>query len=150
MCKKPCILAHIMSGGSTALSSGRFICCHNRVPKQLVVKINVVQNKAASILSPCHKMVSFIKEGDKLSLRTKMSQHWLILNGVKDWKIAADIKGGKQYPKVISEYQQHPNIVVQSESLLVIIIIELTMPYELQIHNGKVQGSLWSCMHTQV
>ena len=63
---------------------------------------------------------------------TKTSQHWSILNEAKDWKIAADIKGGEQYLRIISEYQQCPDIIVWSESLMVIIIIELTVPFEPQ------------------
>ena len=63
------------------------------------------------------KIINFIKEGDKPSLRTKILQHWSILNRVKDWGIAADIKGGKQYLRIIFEYQKCPDIMVWSESL---------------------------------
>ena len=75
-------------------------------------------------------MVWFIKEGDKPTLRTKISQHWSLLDGTKNWKIAADIKGGEHYHRIISEYQQCPDIMVCSESLMVIIIIELKVPFE--------------------
>ena len=95
-------------------------------------------------------MVSFIKEGYKPSLRTKISQHWSILDGAKDWKIAADIKGGEQYTRIISEYQQYPDIMVWSESLMVIIIIELTVPFEPQItesHEYKIAQYENLCGH---
>ena len=93
----------------------------------------LLKTRAAASLSSHHKMVSFIKEGDKPTLRTKISQHWSILDRTKNWKIAADIKGGEQYHRIISEYQQCPDIMVWSESLMVIIIIELTVPFGLQI-----------------
>ena len=72
---------------------------HNKVLEQVVDMIGAAQNKAAASPSPHHKMASFIKEGKKPSLRTMISQHLSILNGVKDSKIAADMKGGEQYPK---------------------------------------------------
>ena len=95
--------------------------------------IDVAQNKAPASPCSCHKMVSFTEEGDKPALRTMISQHWSILNVAKDWKIVADFKGDEQYPRIKYEYKQHPNIVVWSESLMVIIIIELTVPFESQI-----------------
>ena len=116
LCEKPGTLAHIMSGCSIALSSGRYMWHHNRVLKWLVDMIDLAWNKAAASLSPHHKMVSFIKEGDKPSFRTKMMWHWLVLNRVKVWKIAAVIKGGKQYQRIISKYHQHSNIMVWLDS----------------------------------
>ena len=81
--------------------------------------------------SPWHKMVSFIK-GDKPSMRTKMLQHWSILNGAKGWKIAAQE----------SEYQQHPDIVVWSKSLMVMIITELTVLFELTQTDQRLFGHM--------
>ena len=80
----------------------------------------------------------------------KMSQHWLTLNGAKNWKIAADVKGGEQYLRIISEHQQHPNIMVLSECLRVIIIIGLIVPFDPQInesHEYKIAKYKDLCGH---
>ena len=45
LCEKPGTLAHVMSGCSIALRSGRYMRHHNRVLKQLVDMIAVAQNK---------------------------------------------------------------------------------------------------------
>ena len=76
--KKTGMQAHVMSGCYIVLSSGRYTWHHIRGLKWLVDMIDVAQNKAAASLSPCHKMVSFIKEGDKPSLRMKMLQPFSI------------------------------------------------------------------------
>ena len=143
-----------MSGCSVALSSGRYTWCHNRVLKQLVDMIDVAWNKAAGSLSLHPKVVTFFKEGDKPSLRTKISQHWSILDGAKDWKIAADIKGGEQYPRIIYEYQQFHDIMLWSwvsdgdnhhRTNCAIWAVDY---WESWIQDGKVWGSLWSHTHT--
>ena len=60
------------------------------------------------------------------------------------------MKWSEQYLRIISEYQQCPNIIVLSESLMVIIIIELTVPFEPQItesHKYKMREYEDLCGH---
>jgi hypothetical protein len=53
-----------------------------------------------------------------------------MLDHAKDWKIAADLPGMREYPELIKESGLRPDMVLISDSSRTVVIIELTVPYE--------------------
>ena len=67
-----------------------------------------------------------------------VTQRKCILDGCDDWEMSADLPDWEQYPPVIRETRQRPDIVFHSPTGRRIVMIELTVPYESRIEDAFV------------
>ena len=56
-----------------------------------------------------------------------------LLSSAADWQISGDLPSLDAYPEIIKSSGQRPDIVVYSESLKSVIMVELTVPFETRI-----------------
>ena len=53
-----------------------------------------------------------------------------VLSGASDWVVKADIGGRLVFPRDVVETTLRPDIVIQSDSQRVLVLVELTVPWE--------------------
>ena len=82
-----------------------------------------------------HKV--FVKKGDT---PPKLPRSPPVLETASDWRIAVDLPGtGYAFPAHIAVIGLKPDLVLWSEELRLIIIIELTVPAEVNMRAAKAR-----------
>ena len=126
--KEICTTAHVLGACKVSLTQGRFTFRHDSVLSEL-----------ASILSsfikalpttPPKRLVklAFVKAGKSVS-KSKVKPTG-ILHLASDWVIVSDLQNSYIFPGHIALTSLRPDIVVFSNSLKRVILIELTCPCE--------------------
>ena len=145
LCKDPqCTIHHILVGCKFALRDTRYTWRHDSVlyaiRQSLSAHIGVHNSKPQSHRPP-HILASFVRKGEKSTLRAAEKQaRRSLLDGAYDWKCIVDFTHRNiVFPPEIWATPQRPGIVVWSESLKKVYIIELTCPAEEGINNAAVR-----------
>ena len=125
-----CTVAHVLSGCAFSLQGGWYRDRHNAVLRGLAhaVKSEIDANKRQkkqkkSVLQP------FVKEGADISSQ-KESRKAGLLEEAKDWEMLVDLKKQLVVPKHICDTKLRPDIVVFSNTLHTMVVIELTCQCE--------------------
>ena len=122
-----------MTGCKTALTQGRYTWRHDQVLKEIGYWIDEKRKVINS--SPWRRRagIGFVKAGEKtaaVSPRVEES----ILKIARDWKIQVDLpEAHVKIPSHIASTSQRPDIVLTSEAVKQMILVELTVPIEDRI-----------------
>ena len=126
--KKICPTAHILSGCKFALSQGRFNYRHDSILNILVKSIYEFLESYKPRAFQRHIPVKFVKPGHKPA-KTKRPPVGL-LHFAEDWKLLSDQKSSLVVPIFLAITTLRPDIIVYSVQTKVVIVIELTSPFE--------------------
>ena len=86
---------------------------------------NITQNKP---LRPARQVIAFVKAGERLK-----AQPWGpvgLLGTAPDWQMKADLEKQLRFPQHIVETTLRTDIVLFSDSLKQVVLLELTFPWE--------------------
>ena len=126
-----CTMAHILGGCKFSLNQDRFTFRHDSVLQEL---FNTVKQLASSVTKPAERGfhgVKFVKAGNWGKRRKKKKDVPTgILHLASDWTAIVDLSSEYIFPVKIALTQDRPDIVVFSEVLRRVILIELTVPCE--------------------
>ena len=120
--------AHILGACKVALSQGRFTFRHDSVLTDLTDTLNAFIANLAAHPPKLNNGIQFVKAGEKVPTRRPKSTG--ILHLASDWVLIVDLKEHYVFPPHITITTLRPDIVIYSNSLKRIIIIELTCPCE--------------------
>ena len=123
-------LNHILSGCPVALEQGRYKWRHDKVLRELGDWVD--QKKKIINNMPWKKKswIKFKKAGEKGKVAPSVTEE-SVLRFSRDWKIQVDLPGAPlSIPCHIAATMQRPDIILTSEALKQLIIIELTCPTE--------------------
>ena len=138
LCHKLQTTEHVLSSCSKSLAEGRYTWRHNRVLEKLAETI--IDALPQSDTETCSKKQPqrFVRE--KSGDAYKYARHFAgetkgatLLSGATDWVVAGDLPQLGPYPHAVKKSGQRPDIVLYSEILLKMILVELTVPYESRI-----------------
>ncbi|XP_057290898.1 uncharacterized protein LOC130613593 [Hydractinia symbiolongicarpus] len=139
-----CTSAHILGACKTALSQGRNTFRHDSVLTHLVETLKkFIFELPSEPPKKCHK-ITFLRAWSKARTKSKVSG---ILHLTKDWKIVADTHSNYVFPSHIAISELKPDLVLYSNDLKRVIIVELTCPCEENMnarHSTKV--AKYSCL----
>ena len=125
--KQICTTAHVLSACKTALTKGRYTFRHDSVLRELLAAIKKFSNEIASPPQAVHK-IKFVKADMPTSSRK--SKPIGLLHHTRDWLFMSDLNSGFIFPCHIAITSLRPALIVFSNSMKRIIIIELTCPCE--------------------
>ena len=92
--------------------------------------------------TPC---ISFLQEGDAPPRRVSKPQGQKFHAPAKDWKMAADQIEALHFPHHIVHTQERPDIVIWSDTVKHVAIIELTVPWEGNMEEAFERKKLQAC-----
>jgi len=129
-------LRHVLSSCKTALKEHRYTWRHNKVLRVISRSLQemIVANEGRS-RSKKRTYIQFCKEGEKASNSSVLGDHGL-LNEAKDWTVQDDLDRRLVFPQEICSTNLRPDILVTSQEGKVIILIELTVPWEDRIEEA--------------
>ena len=120
-------LRHVLSSCGSSLQM--YTWRHNRVLAILAelteTQCRVANEQPTQDPNPC---ISFLQEGEAPPQQVSKTQGQKFL--ARDWKIAADLKETLHFPHHIVHTQDHPDVVICSDTVKHVIIVELTAPSE--------------------
>ena len=123
-------LRHVLSSyGSSQMYTWR----NNRVFAILAelteTQCRVANEQPTQDPKPC---ISFLQEGEAPPRHVSKPQglKFLAAATAKDWKMAADLKEALHFPHHIVHTQERPDIVIWSDTVKGVLIVELTVPWE--------------------
>ena len=122
-------LRHVLSSCGRSLQM--YTWRHNRV-LAILAEITETQRRVANEQptqdpKPC---ISFLQEGEAPPRQVSKPQGQKFLAAARDWKMAADLKEALHFPLHIVHTQERPDIVIWSDTVKRVIIVELTVPWE--------------------
>lgn len=129
-----CALQHVLSSCPFSLDNGRYTWRHNEVLKIIHYKIGIFIRKMTpdKVKKKPTKKMMFVKEGEKPP--TNSAKATCLLEQADDWKIIVDLPGcAYDFPANIVITEKRPDLVVWSENIKIIIIMELTVPAERNV-----------------
>ena len=139
LCGRPATLRHILNSCSVALHQGRYTWRHDSVLEVLQRHLTSFWKHVKS--EPLQDQAPFIrlvKEGaprlpcQRRNVRPLLSDD--VLRCARDWQFLFDVGTGYSiFPPEIAATRQRPDVVIFSQSLRVVILIELTVPLEDRI-----------------
>ena len=139
LCGRPATLRHILNSCSVALHQGRYTWRHDSVLEVLQRHLTSFWKHVKS--EPLQDQAPFIrlvKEGaprlpcQRRHVRPLLSDD--VLRCARDWQFLFDVGTGYSiFPLEIAATRQRPDVVIFSQSLRVVILIELTVPLEDRI-----------------
>ncbi|KAK0146517.1 hypothetical protein N1851_014151 [Merluccius polli] len=120
-------LEHLLSCCPKALADGRHHWRHDQVLKA------IAESLASAISTSKHhhapkKVVPFIKAGEKPRVRPQLTTG--LLHTASDWQLQVDLGKQLRFPQHIAPTSLHPDMIITSEALRQLIILELTVPWE--------------------
>ena len=135
---------HIESYCLFALNQGRFKWRHDEILRILhYVTGKVARKMTAKKVKKVQKrgMKVFVKEGEH-DKATKTKKEPTILETACDWRITVDLPGVHyNFPAHIAITGERPDLVLWSETLKLVVLIELTVPSECNITDAHQRKS---------
>lgn len=130
---------HIESCCPVALDQGRYTWRHNedlRVFHHAVgVKVRSMTGKKVKKVAP-KASNAFVKAGDAPP-KKKAGREPSILETASDWRIMVDLPGlTYTFPAHIAVTAERPDLIMWSEALKLIVLVELTVPSERNVQNA--------------
>ena len=97
---------------------------------RLVIELGDTVPKESSV-----RYIQFVKEGKegKASKTRKQQSDTGLLSTAQDWKVQVDIGRQLSIPKNIVDTNLRPDMIITSESTKLIVLVELTVPWEDRI-----------------
>ena len=138
--KYGCSLFHILSHCVVALEQGRLTWRHNELLRILHIFVGKFIRSLSKHPLPAveHRAMKFVKAGQTCKPRNVRPPS--VLQLATDWRISADLPHlSYQFPLHIAVTAQRPDIVIWSESLRTIILLELTVSYESGIADAHTR-----------
>ena len=147
LCNKPtCTTAHILGACKVSLNQGRFTFRHNAVLSKLFdyLKDFISNKKPLSLYEARNNFKKFplgyyfVTSGAKSPRKKRPYQG--ILHHSSDWKIISDLSDNYCFPVHIALTELRPDIVIYSNRIKRVVLIELTCPCEenmVQWHDKK-------------
>ncbi|KAI8482700.1 hypothetical protein Bbelb_395800 [Branchiostoma belcheri] len=126
-------LKHILSNCSVALQQGRYTWRHNKALRQIAVTLEEVRKETAGTDSPLQP-IQFVRSGQQPSGATSSRSRvggGPLCRGV--WKMSVDLDRQLHFPSSICATTLRPDLVLWSEDLKSVLIVELTVPWEENI-----------------
>ena len=144
LCKNsPCTSAHILGACRISLNQGRYTFRHDSVLKVIFNYISAfLSSKGPSKPKRIHE-VKFVKPGERFTKKNSKYEGLLLLSN--DWISLVDLDNNYVFPPHIALTAMRPDIVIYSNTIKRIIILELTCPCEENMskwHSEKFQKYL--------
>ena len=122
-------LWHVLSSCGSSLQM--YTWRHNRVLAILAeiteTQCRVANEQPTQDPKPC---ISFLQEGEAPPRQVSKPQGQKFLAAARDWNMDADLKEALHFPHHIVHTQERPDIVIWSDTVKRVIIVELTVPWE--------------------
>ena len=135
LCGKFANLEHILSSCATALTEGRYTWRHDRVLEQVAIAVDSQVMSVNDLVPVCGiQTIKFVKSGAKP--QQNLRQQTGILRRSNDWKTVVDLGGRSRFPQHICDTNLRPDIVIWSNRLKQVILVELTVPWETRIQES--------------
>ena len=135
-----CSIRHILSGCNVSLHQGRYLYRHNQVLRVLAHHIQSFLN-VKKVVSSGIKRIHFVGEGAKEKKGRKPDLG--ILHRARDFVLDVDLNKQLHFPPHIAcNVSKRPDMVIYSNSLRMVVLIELTCPCEERFHeahSGKME-----------
>ena len=123
-------LQHILTGCKVALAQGRYTWRHNRVLRELGTWLEE-KRKSSNSIPWKRRGIKFIKAGEKSKPTTTVAQPDSVLKIARDWKMLVDLpETPLSVPTHIAVTAQRPDIIITSDAMKLMFLIELTCPME--------------------
>ena len=140
LCYKQGSLHHILSNCETALRQKRYTWRHDSVLKTLEGQLAPFLEKVNK--SPVKKKIlpkiKFVKQGARGEKTKVKTRRPTLLDGANDWKWIFDYDDDQYtFPAHIVTTDERPDVLIYSDSLRSVILIELTCPAEEGILNAR-------------
>lgn len=130
---------HVLSTCKVALQQGRYTYRHDLVLQVLfdAIKslIDTMSPDDVRPVVPLHKQVCFVRAGEKPAKPPPKAVP--LLFQASDWSLIMDVNGtwvgsaSKIPSHIVAHTDQRPDILLWSDSLRVVILLELTVPAEV-------------------
>ena len=129
-------LHHILNNCNAALEQGRYTWRHDQVldifAGQIETKISNPSKKIG------RSLIEFVPQGAKIKNPSKERIQMGILDKADDWILLVDsVENEIIFPGIIAETSLRPDIVLWSRILCHVILIELTVPAEINFENAN-------------
>ena len=123
--------------------------CHfygniHRTPTLKPIKVSKIccetANKALNIIN--NRAIQFVKEGNISKIARKNMRKGSLLEDCIDWHVATDLKHNFIFPTETVLTTKRPDIVIWSVKAKKVFVIELTVPFEVNIpwaHQRKLE-----------
>lgn len=144
-------LEHVLSACKAVLELGRYTWCNKQVLKVLaaVVHIAWLQTKKTTKSKP--ELKCFLKAGQtahgkngpaflqsSMVPRTGRKSIPTFFDSVQDWETEVDLKGQDRNPEVIRASGLRPDIILHSQLMKKVVLLELTVPWEARIDQQHI------------
>ena len=126
--KHVCTIAHILGACNFSLKQGRFTFRHDSVLSSLVSVLKTFIKTIKPTNPNKRNAIHFVKAG-KPPLKAKTNPKG-ILHLTSDWEMISDIDPNYIFPFHIALTELRPDVVIFSNSLRRVILLELTCPCE--------------------
>ena len=125
-------LQHILSACKKSLADGRYRWRHDQVLKSIAcwLEKEVLQNRDRNISNTTSQRINFVKEGAIVKTTSESYKRKGLLNQSTDWQLMVDIGRQLRFPPDLCATKLRPDIVLRSNAIKLLIIIELTVPWE--------------------
>ena len=131
-----CSIRHVLSGCRVSLHQGRFMYRHNKVLRVLAHHIQGFLN-TNKVVSSGIKKIHFVKGGAKEKKGRKPDLG--ILHKAKDFVLNVDLDKQLRFPEhIATDVLARPDIVIYSNTLRLVLLIELTCPCEERFHEANL------------
>ena len=147
MCGKPATLRHVLNGYPVALHQGQYTWRHNSVLSAIRHRLNTFWEQRSTQLAvqatvstkEKARYIQFVRAGQCLpapnhSAQRKPLASQAILLPANDWTFLYDLEGQLQFPIEAAITSLRPDVVFFSRSSKTIILLELTVPQEDNVH----------------
>ena len=131
-----CTTSHILAGCPISLQQGRYTWRHNRVLRVLLNGLREEITHTSNLPTrDGARSIQFVRPGENLPRQTSKRSDGL-LSRAKDWKIVADLDSRLVFPEAIAITNQRPDIVIYSEQKRMVMMLELTVCEESNMHTS--------------
>ena len=144
ICEKQGSLSHILSCCQTALKQGRYDWRHDSVLKTLEIPIRKrLEKHNTSPFKKVDRTIQFVPEGARRRTKKAKQDRPTCLDEARDWECVVDYKDSPYvFPVHICVTAQRPDILIWSDSLRSVIMIELTCPMEENIMDARTRKEI--------
>nr|BAC82598.1 reverse transcriptase [Takifugu rubripes] len=134
LCKKRATHEHILSCCPKASGDGRYRWCHDQVLRTLADTVSAAINNCKYQNTP-KQSITFVRAGEKA--QQQPSSFGGLLTTARHWKLQVDLGRQLNFPEHISATSLCPDMVLTSESMKQVVLVELTVPWEDRLEEAN-------------
>ena len=131
LCGELGTLRHVLSSCKVALSQGRYTWRHNKVLRA-IEQVSKDALEAGSVEHDRSRGIQFIPQG-ALPKRSTVPK---VGSPVTDWEVFSDLDKRLTFPADIAETNLRPDLLVISRTKKILIVVELTVPWEERLQEA--------------